>query len=163
VEAGELTDRALGQDLAGPQVTVATEIEMRGLVFEAGARCGGPENLDGFRGDLRAGAIAGNDCDLVHVDLLWTPARPRRRWRRILSHAPCATSSRADPGASASLLGRSFACPRRGCGVDLLNAACGCAPSSLPLAPRICTRLDPRAARHRRRRGLCMPLSSSSM
>src|SRR5262249_4604922 len=48
-------------------------------------------------------------------------------------------SSWADPGASASSLGRSLACPRRGCGVAPLRLR------ARSLAPRICTRLDPRA------------------
>src|SRR5690606_596870 len=66
VKLPQLLDGGVGQSLAGAKVTVAAEIKVHRLVAKSvlGRCC--LDDLEAFPDDLGAGAIAGNDRDLVH-------------------------------------------------------------------------------------------------
>ncbi len=53
------------QNLAGFYVALTTDIVGRVIEFEIEFLCGGIEDLDGFTHDLRTGAVATDDCNIV--------------------------------------------------------------------------------------------------
>ena len=88
VERPQLLDRAGRQGLAGPQITLAAEVEFLQLVLKSLQRGDRLQDLEGLRSHFRAGPIAGNHGDLhllllVHVCVPETE-RYKAAWR---SHA----------------------------------------------------------------------------
>ena len=57
--------RAVGQHFLRAEVTVAAEIVIGVIEFDAELLRGGIENLDGFPDHFRPGAVAADDCDVV--------------------------------------------------------------------------------------------------
>ena len=149
----QVVDGAVRQHLAGAQIAVAAEVEVRRLVVEARALGGGGEHLDGLGRDFRTGAVTGDDCDLVHVSLLWDGGAARAgRWRRILSHGTGATSARPTPASATcarrrgrrSRARRSCAANRRGGGARARGRRAACRRSG-----------SARSSWSRSRRGRC--------
>ena len=64
---GELVEDGRRQDLAGPQIALAAEIEVLQLVADAFQLGDGLEDLDAFGRHFRAGAVAADDGDAENV------------------------------------------------------------------------------------------------
>ena len=64
VEAAQLVERGVGQDLAVAQVAVAAEVELDGVEGDAGGR----DDLDRLGGHLRPDAVAADHGDSMGAD-----------------------------------------------------------------------------------------------
>src|SRR5439155_9470326 len=64
-ELPQFLDDAVGQGFLGAEIPLAAEVVGSEVEFERELFGGDFQNLDGFAGDFRPGAVAADDCDVV--------------------------------------------------------------------------------------------------
>ena len=67
VERAQLVEHRRRQDLAGAKITLAAQVEVLQLVADVFQRGDRLEDLDGFGGDFRTGAVAADHGDAQNV------------------------------------------------------------------------------------------------